>query len=389
MPMKILVIGDGMSDDPLPELGDRTPLEAARTPALDALAARGEVGRLVTVPEGLRANSDVANLSLLGVDPTRVSAARGPIEAAAAGLALGSDEIAYRANLVTLGGSADSPLAERTLADFSAGHIETPRARVLIGRLSDAAARRGIRLSAGVQYRHLLVMRAKEAAKTHAAHESVGRRLGEILPQGEGAEPLRGLIAESAGILSKEVPPLALWPWGGGRGMTLPPLAGGGVVITAVDLIRGMGRLRGLDVIDVPGATGYYDTDYAGKAAAAANAFESGVSFAVLHIEAPDEAGHAGDAREKVLAIERIDEKIVAPLTKRFGRTLSILVTADHPTLCATRAHGDAPVPYLLAGPGARLGDGAHPGGGVFTERGTAHCVPVAAWTRVSEWLES
>jgi len=249
-----------MSDAPLPALGGKTPLEAARAPAFATLAARAdaEVGRFITVPEGFKANSDVANLGLLGLDPSDPAArgaARGPMEAAAAGISLGSGEIAYRANLVVLGGDPAGPLAARILADFTGGHVSTDRARELVARVAQAAAHRGMTFHAGVQYRHLLVLEAPAPAQTFAAHEEVERRLGEIRPSGPRAEDLWAFVEDSARILAPEN--LAFWPWGGGRAMSLPRIAGGGVVITAVDLIRGLGRLRGLEPIDVPGATGW------------------------------------------------------------------------------------------------------------------------------------
>lgn len=380
---RLLVIPDGASDAPIPELDGRTPLEAAATPTLDRLARTGEAGRLVTVPKECEAGSDVANLSLLGIDPRTVEAERGPLEAAAAGVEVPPDALVYRVNLVSLSGSG--PFETKTLEDFTAGHIDNDAARSLLARFAGEAERLGARLHPGVSYRHLLVVPGREAARTRRAHEIVGEPIGPNLPEGEGAEVLRALIEASARAFADESPPKALWPWGGGRPVALPRLSLEGVVVTAVDLIRGIGRLRGLAPIDVPGATGYYDTDYDAKARAAGDALADGADFALVHVEAPDEAGHEGNVAEKVRSIEAVSERVVAPLVERFGTDLSLLIAPDHPTFLATRSHGDDPVPYVLAGPGARKGRTAP----CYCERALAGCAPEGAWARVAAWLSA
>lgn len=298
----------------------------------------------MTVPEGVDAGSDVGNMALLGYDPRRHYTGRGPLEAAAMGVSLAPDEVAFRANTVTI--------RDGRLTDYSAGHIPTEEARAVVERVAGACADLGLRFHPGVQYRHLMVARRGASARTVPPHDAIGRPVEEILPSGDGADLLREVISRSQRVLEGHPRVSALWPWGQGRAALLPRIGARGVIVTAVDVVRGLGRLAGLDILDVPGATGYYDTDYAAKGEAAARALLGGADLAVVHVEAPDEAGHAGDAAEKVKAIESIDREILGRILDRLdaaGTPWRVLVAPDHATPLDVRTHVRDPVPYLLA----------------------------------------
>lgn len=341
---RILLIPDGAADRPCAALGSRTPLEAAATPHLDRLAARGRLGTARTIPDGLPAGSDVGNMALLGFDPRLHHPGRGPIEAAAMGLALADGEVAFRANLVTIRDGA--------MADYAGGHVSTAEARGLVERVAGACADLGVRFHAGVAYRHIMIARAGADAVTSPPHDNVGRPIDEILPTGPDAGLLRAVIDRSREALAGRAEANAVWPWGQGRARALPPVPLRGVIITAVDVIRGLGRLAGLEVLDVPGATGYFDTDYAAKGRAAVEALLAGAEIAVIHVEAPDEAGHEGNATEKVRALEAIDARIVGPVIEaldRSGASWRLLVAPDHPTPIDVRTHTRDDVPWLLA----------------------------------------
>lgn len=367
MGRKVLLIIDGASDRPVAELGDRTPFDAARTPHLDRLAQCGRVGLAETVPADFTAASDVANLSLLGFDPHGLYTGRGPLEAASLGVKLSPGDIAFRVNTVTL-------TADDRMLDYSAGHITTEEAAEIIAACRPLVEKLGGHIVAGVQYRHLMVRRDGFESRTFAPHDNIGKPLGELMPPGVLGE----IVTESRKLLRDH--PVnrkrraagkrtadALWPWGQGRAVTLPSLEerfhARGSLVSAVDLIRGIGVLAGFRILRVDGITGLNDTNYAGKAEAAIAALKLGDDVAVIHVEAPDEAGHAGDAHEKVDAIENIDREIVGRLVREIP-DLAILAAPDHPTFLDTRLHGSEPVPYLLA-------DLAHPvkGPAGFAER--------------------
>lgn len=362
-----LVLPDGAADEPLPALGGRTPLEAAAIPNMDWIARHGRVGRVVTVPPGLTPGTDVATLSLLGYDPHRHYAGRAPIEAAARGIAVRPDELIFRCNFVTV--------ADGRMQDFTAGHILQAEAEHLIADLNVRAKRgepglRGCRFHAGVSYRNLLVLGGAADLELACAppHDIPGQPVAEHLPRGRGAERVRAVMAAAAAVLrdhevnrrrraAGRAPVTGIWLWGQGRPRAVPRFAERfglrGAVITGVDILRGLAVMLGLDIIAVPGATGYLDTDYAGKGAAAVAALDR-YDLVAVHVEAPDEAGHLGDAGEKMRALERIDAAIVGPLLAalRPRPGWRILVAPDHPTPCTTTAHGAAPPPFALAGTG-------------------------------------
>lgn len=354
----LILVGDGMSDRPLPELGGKTPLAAASTPHLDSLAARGRLGTAVTIPPAApEAGSDVGNLSILGYDPVQYACGRGPLEAANMGVELGPEDVAFRCNLVTRDGDR--------MADYSAGHISSEEARELIAALREALGRPGLEFHPGVSYRHLFVWRNGRAeAVCHPPHDFTGGSLREHWPHGPGADLLGELIERSWEILADhpvnrariargQAPANSIWFWGQGRPprlATLPERFGiRGVVISAVDLINGLGRLVGLEVVRVPGATGYLDSNLPGKAEAALAAL-TGCDLAYVHVEAPDEAGHEGSLAKKIQAIELFDAKVVGPILAGLPGLgpHRILVLPDHATPLAVRTHTREPVPFVL-----------------------------------------
>lgn len=359
----VVLLGDGMADEPMEELGGKTPLEAARTPNMDALAARGTLGMAETIPEGFHPGSDVANLSVFGYDPARCYSGRSPLEAASMGVELGPDDVAFRLNLVTL-----TPHYGRLyMGDFSAGHISTAEARELIASLEEELGGGKFRFYPGVSYRHLMVWKGgRDALSFTPPHDISQQAIEGHLPQGEGAEELMQLMNASQLLFhnhpvnvrrADEGKPAAnsIWLWGHGRAPrmeTLQELFGlSGAVISAVDLIKGIGIYAGLEVINVPGATGYIDTNYRGKADAALKALETG-DFVYLHVEAPDEAAHSGSLEDKLAAIESFDREVVGTVLegiKRFD-AWRVLVLPDHPTPVALKTHTDKPVPFALLG---------------------------------------
>ncbi|MDD2927269.1 MAG: cofactor-independent phosphoglycerate mutase [Candidatus Omnitrophica bacterium] len=359
----IVLVCDGMSDYPLQELGERTPLEAAKTPNLDFIARHGRLGRVRTVPAGFIPGSDVAQMSIFGYDPKKYYSGRGPLEAANLGVELEDDDVAFRCNLVTA--FAD------TLTDYSAGHISTKEATILVKFIDQHLGTNRIKFYPGVSYRHLMVIKRGaeehlEALRCLAPHDITGKNIAKNLPKGDGADILIKLMEESRNILVKheinlvridlkENPANMIWLWGQGKKPAMPKFNDKynltGSVISAVDLIKGLGRLLGLEVINVPGATGYYDTDYKAKARAAVKLLEKD-DFVFVHVEAADEAGHNGDLREKIIAIERFDQLVLGTILKAFKgkRNLRILVLPDHATPVALKTHTADPVPFGIFG---------------------------------------
>jgi 2,3-bisphosphoglycerate-independent phosphoglycerate mutase len=355
----VILVGDGMGDYPVPELGGKTPLEAAATPHLDELARQGELGLARTIPPGKEPGSDIANLAIMGYDPVRYHTGRAPLEAAALGVELGPQEVAFRCNLVTLR-HEDSQLF---MEDYSAGHISSDEAKELISALEAALGRDGRHFFPGVSYRHLLVWASGDAAwRTYPPHDWTGQEVGHLM---EGpAQPLWDLIRASWPVLQDQAvnrtrraaekkPATSIWLWGQGRPPQMPTLQErfglNGAVISAVDLIRGIGKYAGLSSILVPGATGFLDTNYAGKVAAALEALKK-LDLVFVHVEAPDEAGHSGELPLKLKAIEDFDAKVVGPMMagmKNQGE-FRLLVLCDHLTPLALRTHTDEPVPYIL-----------------------------------------
>ncbi len=361
----VIIVGDGMADYPVESLGGKTPLMVARTPHMDWMAGLGEIGLVRTVPDGFNPGSEIANLSIFGYDPKRYYNGRGPLEAASLRVELGAYDLAFRCNLVSLKFEGDRIVME----DFSAGHITDQEAREVIFHLNKEMATDEIRFYAGVSYRHLMVLKngaAKfpnlEDLKITPPHDIIGREISSFLPKME--EPVVVLMQESQRFLkshpinrareAKGLPPAkSIWLWGQGRRprmITLKERFGmDGYVISAVHLIKGIGILAGLEALEVPGATGYFDTNYDGQVEYALRGLGE-KDFVYLHVEAPDEAGHMGDLRLKIDTIEAFDEKVVGPLLKgmrRFKR-YEVLVLPDHPTPISVRTHTADPVPYAI-----------------------------------------
>ncbi len=361
----IIVLGDGMADRPLAELGGKTPLQAANKPAIDALAKRAEVGLCRTVPAGFKPGSDVANLSVMGYDPRRCYTGRSPLEAVSIGIRLQETNVALRANLVTLSG--EERYADKRMLDYSAGEITTAEARELIAFLKEHLDGDGMTLYAGVSYRHCLVADGGKTGHTLTPpHDITGKPVKGCLPAGPDGARYLSLMERSYALLKDHPinrarvaagknPANSLWLWGEG---TKPALENfydkfkkKGGVISAVDLVKGIGILAGMRIIPVEGATGNYDTNFAGKAQAALDALLGGLDLVYIHMEAPDECGHQGDIPHKVYSIEQIDEKVVATLAEGLaaaGEPFAMLICPDHPTPIALRTHVADPVPYLL-----------------------------------------
>ena len=360
----IVVVPDGASDYPMDILGQKTPLEAADTPFMDSLAKKGILGRAKTVPRGFVPSSDVANLSLLGYDPNIYYTGRGPLEAANLGIELGENDLALRCNLITA--------SDAKLLDYSAGHITNREAKVLMEHVNKNLGTDKIQFFFGTSYRSLMVIKdgaefSLEKLKYFAPHDIMGKDILRHLPKGGGSEVVIDLMNRSKEILNNhginkvridlgENPANMIWLWGCGGRPTMPSFEKQfglkGAVISAVDLIKGIGRIIGLEVIDVEGANGYYDTNYLGKAQAAIDALDN-CDFVFVHIEAPDEAGHNQDLRMKIACLERIDKMVVGTIVKSLkNKEYRILVTPDHPTPISKRTHTDEPVPFLISGAG-------------------------------------
>lgn len=374
----VVLVPDGASDDPIASLGGRTPLEVATMPHLAKLAARGEVGRAATIPSGYPPGSDVGNMSIFGYDPARYHTGRAPIEAAAMGIEIGPDEVAYRCNLVTVDDTTG------TMLDFSAGHISSEMSRPIIEAVDAAlgAGRDGIRFYPGVMYRHIMVA-PRELAEAECAppHDLSDKPI--IVPTGPAAKKISALQEASKEIVratAAEVGASAtqIWLWGQGARPAMPAFVDcygvEGRLVTAVDLVRGLGVLTGIKPIEVEGATGYYDTNYEGKRDACLASLEHHELF-VLHVEATDEAGHNGEADRKIEALEYWDRRIIGPLIDAMESTgpYRILMLPDHATPCELKTHTSDAVPYLLFDSQV---DGP---GGAYTEVATANAVPVVA----------
>ena len=365
----VVCVPDGCADEPVEALGGRTPLEAASTPVLDALAARGRVGRAAVIPEGMPPGSDVGNMSILGYDPGVHHTGRAPIEAAALGLRLRTDQVAYRCNLVTL---ADDGSPDGSMADFAGGHPSTEAAAEVIRALDAELGGDGIAFHPGVQYRHIVVAPDELAVADCVPPHDLSDKPA-VWPTGPAAPRLRELMEASRRIVgASDLDATQVWLWGQGPQPQLPSFASThGVeagMVTAVDLVRGLGVLTDMDVVEVPGATGWYDTDYEAKRDAALAGLEAGADLFVVHVEATDEAGHAGDVEEKVRALEAWDRRILADLVAGLDAMgpWRLLLLPDHATPLRTKTHTADPVPYLLV-------DSAVDGpGGTYTEPGVA-----------------
>lgn len=372
----IILLGDGMADRPIPELGGKTCLQAAKTPNMDMLAISGEAGVVHTIPDGFPPGSDVANLSVLGYDPKIYYTGRSPLEAASMGVVLGPDDIAFRCNLVTLKVFSGKGAGRRAvMEDFSAGHIPTEDARQLIEEIDRRLGTDHIRFYPGVSYRHLMVWKGgKDKIECTPPHDIQDKDISDYLPRGEGEDVINDLMEGSYDILASHPvnkarlqksmrPGNSIWLWGQGRRPSMPTFRQKygleGAVISAVDLTKGIGVYAGFDIINVPGATGWIDTNYVGKAEYALWALKT-KDIVYLHVEAPDEAGHTGDIKNKIKAIEDFDELIVGNIIhgmKQFDE-YSILVLSDHPTPIEIRTHSAEPVPFVIYD-SRRKGDGA------------------------------
>lgn len=359
----VVMIGDGMADRPMAELGNATVLQKAATPHMDELACRGVVGRARTIPHGFPAGSDVANLSILGYDPARYYTGRAPLEAASMGIPLGEDDVAYRCNLVTLRSAGDGSVV---MDDYSSGHITTGEARVLIAVLDEALGSESISFFPGVSYRHLMVWKnGKTDPVCTPPHDILDREIVSYLPQGEGSMVLRDLMRRSPAVLEchqvcrkrteqGKKAPSSIWLWGQGKRPHLPTYREkyglSGALISAVDLTKGLGVYAGFEILQVPGVTGWLDTNYQGKADYGLAALER-VDLVYVHVEAPDEAGHSGRYRDKVKAIEDFDALVVGRVMKGLRERFPeyrVLLMPDHATPCAVRTHTDDPIPFVL-----------------------------------------
>jgi len=360
--MKVLyLIADGMGGWPLEELGGKTTMEAAHTPNMDELAKTGMIGRAQTVPEGMPPGSDVANMSLLGFDPATYHTGRGPIEAAAQGLELGADDLVWRLNLVTV----SKLTIDGYMRDYSSGHISTDISRPVVEALQEKLGDDTYTFYPGIQYRHLLVQ--KDGALTEDAdllisppHDITDKSIKPDLRVFSRSPFLWDLVFEAKELLADRNINMSMansiWPWGQGRPLNLPNFkeTSGmkGAVISAVDLIKGLGHASGMDVIDVEGATGLLETNYQGKVDAALKFLEDN-DFVFVHLEGPDECGHGGSAKDKVEAISRFDARVVAPLREALkDEETAWIVTCDHFTPIVERTHTMDAVPFILNGPG-------------------------------------
>jgi 2,3-bisphosphoglycerate-independent phosphoglycerate mutase len=364
----IVLVGDGMGDRPIDELDGKTPLEAAKTPNMNFIAEKGRVGLTNMIPGRMAPASDVANLSILGYDPRKYYTGRGPLEAANMGIDIKGDEVAFRCNLVTV--------SDGRMVDYSAGHISSDEASTLINELNARMGREDMRFYAGVSYRHLLIFKSKDNedlkgfldVKCTPPHDIAGKKIERRLPKkGEHADFIYRLMDESREVLAghevnkvrldlKENPANMIWLWGQGTKPSMPKFKDHfgieGSIISAVDLIKGIGRIIGLNVINVPGATGYYDTNYLGKAQYALDSLKD-KDFVFVHVEAPDEAGHNGDLREKINSIEKFDKFVVGTILDHFkssNEEFRILVLSDHATPVSLKTHSRDHVCFAMYG---------------------------------------
>ena len=358
----IVVLGDGMADEPIPALGGRTPLDAAVTPVLDELAGKGTLGTVQNVPAGMAPGSDVANLSVLGYDPAANYSGRSPLEALSVGVQMEDDDVIFRSNIVTL--SEPEPYAQKTILDHSSGEISTADADILMDAIRAEFNNDTFRFYTGTSYRHILVWKHGRVSALEPPHDHLGKVIGDYLPQ---EKVLRDMMERSFDILNNHPLNLAraaagkhkansLWFWGAG---TKPKVQNfkektglTGAMISAVDLLKGIAVGAGMKVYNVPGATGSIDTNWEGKAQAAIDALlKDGCDYAYIHVEAPDEMGHQGRVEDKVKSIEYLDSRLIARVKQAMeaaGEDYRMLILPDHPTPLRIRTHTSNPVPYLL-----------------------------------------
>ncbi|MGO9612249.1 MAG: cofactor-independent phosphoglycerate mutase [Dissulfurispiraceae bacterium] len=360
----IVLIGDGMAGRPIEELGFSTTLKYAFTPHMDKLAQRGMVGKVRTIPKGFHPGSDVANLSILGYDPARYYTGRAPLEAASIGIGLSEDDVAYRCNLVTL--RFNNGRSEAVMEDYSSGHISTEEARELIDTINAELKSGDVVFHPGVSYRHLMVWKkGSQTVSCIPPHDILGKAIADYLPRGQGDQVLRDLMKRATDLLDGhpvnrrrlregKKPANSIWLWGQGKRPELPTYQEKygvrGALISAVDLTKGLGIYAGFQILKVPGATGWLDTNYTGKAEYALKAL-SDADLVYVHVESPDEAGHSGNYRDKIKAIEDFDALVVGNIVKGLEEGFMdyrVLLMPDHATPVEIRTHTDEPVPFVI-----------------------------------------
>ena len=359
----VVIIGDGMADRPLKELGGKTPLQMAFTPHMDRLAHEGIIGKTRTIPPGFYPGSDVANLSILGYNPLKFYTGRAPLEAASIGVKLNKSDISFRCNLVTL--KFDKQRKKAIMEDYSSGHITTEEARVLISEINNEFGTEDIHFYPGVSYRHLMVWSGGSAdVDCTPPHDILDKDIADYLPVGNGEDVLKKMMFESTAILERHPvnkerikkgmePANSIWLWGQGKKPALPIFRErysiDGALVSAVDLTRGIGINIGFEILNVPGITGYLDTNYLGKAEESLKALEK-VDFVYIHVEAPDEAGHSGNYKDKIKAIEDFDALVVGTVMKGLEKfkEYRVLIMPDHATPIEVRTHTDEPVPFVI-----------------------------------------
>ncbi len=359
----VIILGDGMADEPIEELGGKTPLEYARTPVMDDLAGRSEVGLACTIPQGMKPGSDTANLAVLGCNPRQYYTGRSPLEALSIGVDMKEDDIAIRTNLVTLS-EEEEAYEDKRILDHSSDEISTEDAAVLLEAVRKELEEDAYHFYVGTSYRHLLIWSKGSVTELTPPHDVLGQRAGDHLP---AEEKLRAMQKKSYEILSKHPinlerkakglnPANSCWFWGAGTRPSLPSFEGKyhkkGAMISAVDLLKGIAVGTGMANIHVEGANGGLHTNYEGKAQAAADALlKDGFDFVYVHVEAPDEMGHQGSVEKKVQAIEYLDERVIRPIREALDKAKEpyrLLVLPDHPTPIRVRTHTSDPIPYLL-----------------------------------------
>jgi 2,3-bisphosphoglycerate-independent phosphoglycerate mutase len=370
----LVIIGDGMADFPIDELHGKTPLMAAHKPNMDKMAREGFCGQAVTVPDGFAPGSDVACMSLFGYDPAKYYTGRAPLEAYAMGITMDETDVVFRCNIVYL----EPRLPQIIMGDYSAGHIDTEEARILVTDLNNVLGNEKFRFYPGVGYRHILIWRGGKAAmSTTPPHDISGQAISDHMPKGEGTDEIIKLISDSQIFLKDhkvngdrqsrgKAPANSIWLWGQGKKPYFPTFFDKhglqGAVVAAVDLVKGIGAVAGFDTPHVEGATGYLDTDYKAKAKKALELLKE-KDIVYVHVEAPDEASHSGNLQEKLKAIQNIDEKVVGFLLDGVDENVRILLATDHATPISTMTHYGCPVPFAIFQKGRTFG-----GGGSYDE---------------------
>lgn len=361
----LIVLADGMADEKIESLGNKTPLQVSNIPAANEIAKKSEIGLVATIPSGMSPGSDTANLSVMGYDPKKYHTGRSPLEAISMGIQMSDTDVAFRCNLVTL--TEDEPYEEKTITDHSSGDISSKEAAVLMEAIDLKFGTDSIRFYPGVSYRHAMILKNGSLDfELTPPHDILGRKIGDYLPKGSDAGFIEEIMRESYQLLKDHPvnldrkkrglnPANSAWIWGQGRKPKLNSFHDkygiSGAVISAVDLIKGIGLCAGLESIDVEGATGTLHTNYEGKAGAAIRAFEDGADFVYIHVEAPDECSHQGDLKGKIESMEKIDAKIIKPLYDYLAslkEPFKMMIIPDHPTPVAIRTHTAGKVPYVL-----------------------------------------